>query len=142
LIQSRRKAFSDFPYRLLLRQSQERSFFYKWLGYPGTFRSVNPFISALVPFLIGALALLMVSNIRYYSFKDMAYFKTKPFGSTLIAIALLFIILIEPEFTLFVGTLGYVISGPVYTLALKIRKPVPEETTHPKETPAGPDGRQ
>ena len=54
--------------------------------------------------------------------------------------SLLFIIVIEPEFTLFVGTLGYVISGPVYTLILKLRKPVPEETTRLKEKPIGSDG--
>ena len=136
-----KKSFLGLPIPAAAAAIAGTVLFYKWLGYPGTFRSVNPFISALVPFLIGALALLMVSNIRYYSFKDMAYFKTKPFGSTLIAIALLFIILIEPEFTLFVGTLGYVISGPVYSLVLKIRKPVSEETTRPKETPTGPDGR-
>jgi CDP-diacylglycerol--serine O-phosphatidyltransferase len=115
--------------------------FYKWLGYPGAFKSVNPFISPLMPLLVGVLAFLMVSNIRYYSFKDMAYFKRRPFRSTVTAIFLLVVILSRPELALFVGTLGYVVSGPVYSLMLKIRKPVSEEATRLKEMPTGPDGR-
>ncbi len=114
--------------------------FYKWLGYPGTFKSFNPFISALAPLFVYTLAFLMVSNVRYYSFKDMAYFKRRPFRSTVTAIILLVIILSEPQFTLFVATLCYAISGPIYSLILKVRKPVSEETSHPKETPTNPDG--
>ena len=114
--------------------------FYRWLGYPGTFKSLSPFISALVPFLVYALAFLMVSNVRYYSFKDLAFFKSKPFGSTLMAILLLIIILSQPALTLFIGTLGYAISGPVYTLILKLRKPA-EELTRLKERPANQDDR-
>ena len=114
--------------------------FYAWLGYKGGFKPVNPIVFPLVPLLVGGLAFLMVSNIRYYSFKDMAYFKRRPFRSTVFSIALLVTIFSEPQLTLFVGTLGYAISGPVYSLILKLRKPVPEETTHLKERPAGPDG--
>ena len=115
--------------------------FYKWLGYPGAFKSVNPFISALMPLLVGGLAFLMVSNIRYYSFKDMAYFKRRPFRSTITIILLLFILGMGRELIFFVGILSYVFSGPVYSLILKIRKPVPEETTRLKERPIGPGGR-
>jgi CDP-diacylglycerol--serine O-phosphatidyltransferase len=106
-----------------------------WLQYRGVLKSV------FMPLLIYTLAFLMVSNIRYYSFKDMSYFKGKPFRSTVAAIMLIVIILSEPKITLFLGTLGYVFSGPVYSLILKMRKPISEETTHLKETPTGPDGR-
>jgi CDP-diacylglycerol--serine O-phosphatidyltransferase len=106
-----------------------------WLKYRGVLKSI------FMPLLIYTLAFLMVSNIRYYSFKDMSYFKGKPFKSTVAAIALIVIILFEPKITLFLATLGYVVSGPIYSLMLKIRKPVPEEATRLKETPIDPDGR-
>ncbi len=136
-----KKSFLGLPIPAAAAAIAGTVLFYGWLGYKGGFRAVSPYISALVPLLIYALAFLMVSNIRYYSFKDMTYFKHKPFRSTVAAIMLLVIILSEPQITLFVGTLGYVFSGPVYSLILKIGKPVSEGTTHLKETPTGPDGR-
>ncbi len=84
--------------------------FYSWLGF-----AVSP-QSIFMPILIYILAFLMVSDVRYYSFKDMGYFKGRPFRSTMAAIMLLVIIFIEPEVTLFFITSAYALSGPVYTL--------------------------
>jgi CDP-diacylglycerol---serine O-phosphatidyltransferase len=84
--------------------------FYSWLGYTISPRSFT------IPILIYILAFLMVSDVRYYSFKDMGYFKGRPFRSTMAAIMLLVIIFIEPEVTLFLIIAGYALSGPVYTL--------------------------
>ena len=106
-----------------------------WLQYRGVLKSI------FMPLLIYILAFLMVSNIRYYSFKDLSYFKGRPFRSTVAAIMLIVIILSEPKITLFLATLGYVISGPIYSLMLKIKKPVSEEATHPKETSTSPNDR-
>ena len=136
-----KKSFLGLPIPAAAAAIAGSVLFYGWLGYKGGFRTTSPYLSVLVPLLIYALAFLMVSNIRYYSFKDMTYFKHKPFRSTVTAIMLLVIILSEPQVTLFVGTLGYVFSGPVYSLILKIRKPVSEEVTRLKETPTGPDDR-
>jgi len=85
--------------------------FYSWLGYLSGFKTV------LMPILIYILAFLMVSEVRYYSFKEMGFFKGKPFRSTVTAIMILVIVFIEPQLTLFAGTFAYVLSGPVYTLA-------------------------
>jgi CDP-diacylglycerol---serine O-phosphatidyltransferase len=136
-----KKSFLGLPIPAAAAAIAGSVLFYGWLGYKGGFRTTSPYLSALVPFLIYALAFLMVSNIRYYSFKDMSYFKGRPFRSTVTAILLLVILLSKPEFMLFIGTLGYAVSGPIYSLILKVRKPVSEEITHLKETPAGPDGR-
>ncbi len=107
-----------------------------WLQYRSILKSV------LMPLLIYVLAFLMVSNIRYYSFKDMSYIKGKPFRATVAAIMLIVIVLIEPKVTLFLVTMGYVFSGPVYSLMLKLKKPVPEETiVRSKENPADSNGR-
>ncbi len=97
--------------------------FYSWLGFKGELKSI------LMPILIYILAFLMVSDVRYYSFKDMAFFKGKPFRSTVAAILGLVIVFIEPQITLFVGTFAYLLSGPVYTL-VKGRKIRGEEAAH------------
>jgi CDP-diacylglycerol--serine O-phosphatidyltransferase len=128
-----KKSFLGLPIPAAAAAIAGSVLFCGWLGYKGGFRATSSYISALVPFLIYALAFLMVSNIRYYSFKDMTYFKHKPFRSTVTAIMLLVIILSEPQVTLFVGTLGYVFSGPVYSLILKIRKPALEDATRLRE---------
>jgi CDP-diacylglycerol--serine O-phosphatidyltransferase len=97
--------------------------FYSWLAYPGELKTV------FMPILIYILAFLMVSDVRYYSFKDMAFFKGKPFRSTVGAIMMLVIIFLEPQITLFVLTFAYVLSGPVYTLVRR-KKIILEDAAH------------
>ena len=102
----------------------------------------NLFITAravFVPILVFLLAILMVSNVRYYSFKDMEFLKRRPFGSTVIGILLLVIVAIEPEFMLIAITLGYAISGPVYTL-VKRKKIILEDARPTTEAQAGKGG--
>jgi CDP-diacylglycerol--serine O-phosphatidyltransferase len=78
------------------------------------------------PILVYALAFLMVSNVRYHTFKDMAFLKNRPFESIVVAVLLFVIILIEPEIMLFVFTVAYVLSGPVVRL-VRGRRAIPEE---------------
>ncbi|MBA4416653.1 MAG: CDP-diacylglycerol--serine O-phosphatidyltransferase [Syntrophus sp. (in: bacteria)] len=107
--------------------------FYTWLGFPGGIQTV------LMPILIYILAFLMVSDVRYYSFKDLGYFKGRPFRSTVAAIMLLVIIFIEHEVTLFIITFGYALSGPVYTL-LSRKKIMIEDMDRSRENSADQDG--
>jgi CDP-diacylglycerol--serine O-phosphatidyltransferase len=107
--------------------------FYSWLGYPDGIKTI------FVPILIYVLAFLMVSDVRYYSFKDMSFFKGRPFRSTVAAILFLVIIFIEPEVSLFIVTFGYVLSGPAYTLLVR-KKVTLENVPRPKENQAGQDG--
>lgn len=76
-------------------------------GGSGTIQKVSILV------LIYVLALLMVSNLRYYSFKDPELFKRQPFGFLVLAIFLIIIIVAQPEIVLFGLFLGYVVSGPV-----------------------------
>jgi CDP-diacylglycerol--serine O-phosphatidyltransferase len=62
--------------------------------------------------LIYFLAFLMVSNFKYYSFKDPELIKRQPFGFLVFAVILLIVIAAEPVLMLFVIFLCYVISGP------------------------------
>jgi CDP-diacylglycerol--serine O-phosphatidyltransferase len=63
--------------------------------------------------LIYVLAFLMVSNIRYPSFKDLALFKRKPF-STLVAMILIIVVMVaQPVIMLFTFSFIYFLIGPV-----------------------------
>jgi CDP-diacylglycerol--serine O-phosphatidyltransferase len=90
--------------------------------------------------MVYGLSFLMVSNIKYFSFKKVELFKRHPF-QTLVATVLLFVLVAAaPEIMGFPLMCAYVISGPVSTY-LYYRKPaVPEkpEEESPAPKPAGP----
>lgn len=71
-----------------------------------------------VPALIITLAvgLLMVSNIRYRSFKDLDLKGKIPFFTMLIVVLVFVFISIDPPQVLFAIFFGYAMSGPVVTL--------------------------
>jgi len=66
--------------------------------------------------LAAAMGLLMVSNIRYYSFKEVDFKNRVPFIALVIMILVFVVISSHPPTVLFFGFLIYVISGPVLTL--------------------------
>ncbi len=67
----------------------------------------------VIPVLLGTL---MVSNVRYYSFKDFDLRRRVPFVSVLLMVVLLVFASIDPPIMLFGGFLVYAVSGPVLTL--------------------------
>lgn len=81
-----------------------------YLGGEGRFP--NPMI------MIGtaAIALFMVSSIKYYSFKDLNYFARKPFMSFVLIVVILVIVVAEPQIMLFTFSFGYSLSGPLWGL--------------------------
>ena len=90
------------------------------LGGSGTIQK----ISVLV--LIYVLAMLMVSNFRYYSFKDPELFKRQPFWILVILIFLIIVIVAQPEISLFSLAFAYMISGPIgylYSFSRRPRRP-------------------
>ncbi|GAB7027006.1 CDP-diacylglycerol--serine O-phosphatidyltransferase [Geotalea toluenoxydans] len=85
-------------------------------GWPSSFKKLA------ILLLIYFLALLMVSNVRYYSFKDPELIKRQPFAFLVLAVILLIVIAAEPVIMLFVIFCGYMLSGPVgYVLTLPRR---------------------
>ncbi|RLB03855.1 MAG: CDP-diacylglycerol--serine O-phosphatidyltransferase [Deltaproteobacteria bacterium] len=66
--------------------------------------------------LIYLLAFLMVSNIRYHSFKDLELLKRKPFGTLVAVILAIVVVMAEPEIVLFVFASVYLILGPLNSL--------------------------
>ncbi|MEQ6918786.1 CDP-diacylglycerol--serine O-phosphatidyltransferase [Halomonas aquatica] len=75
----------------------------------------------LMLFVVGAAGILMVSNIRYYSFKDVDLKGPVPFVF-LLAIVLGFVVIsIEPSVMLLLLFSTYVASGPVMALMRKMK---------------------
>lgn len=79
-------------------------------GIPGTE------IAILVAPITVLTAVLMVSNIRYHSFKQIDLKGKVPFVTILITVLIFAAISLDPPTVLFILTLGYGLSGPVCTL--------------------------
>ena len=63
-----------------------------------------------------AAALLMVSNIRYYSFKDLDLRGRIPFVVLLVMVLVFGFISLDPPLIMMLGFVGYTISGVLFTL--------------------------
>ena len=92
--------------------------------------------TVFIPILIYILAFLMVSDVRYFSSKNLAFFKGRPFRSTVTAVLLIVIIFLEPRITLFGLTFAYLLSGPIYTLAERKKIILEDAASHQKDNPA------
>jgi len=89
--------------------------YYK-LGGTGHFNHIAVLISVFV------LSLFMVSNIKYYSFKDLNFFAKKPFMSFVLIVCILVVVIAEPQIMIFTFIAGYSLSGPVWFVAKVYRK--------------------
>jgi CDP-diacylglycerol--serine O-phosphatidyltransferase len=63
--------------------------------------------------LIYVLAFLMVSSIRYPSFKNLELLKRKPFGSLVAMILIIVVMVAQPVIMLFTFSFIYLLIGPV-----------------------------
>lgn len=105
---------------------------YYYLGGEGHFSNLAVMISVI------ALALFMVSSIKYYSFKDLNFFSRKPFMSFVLIVLILVIVIAEPEIMMFTFAFGYSLSGPVWTLyrfVHKLLKDIRTKRTDCQENP-------
>lgn len=64
-------------------------------------------------FLTITLGILMVSNIKYRSFKDLDFKSHRSFGILVMVVFLLIIIAYNPSIMMFIMMIGYVASGPL-----------------------------
>lgn len=85
-----------------------------WVCYQNEWQ--NLFISILTAVFAVAASTLMVSNLRYYSFKELDFGGKVPFLYVLLLIILFVAIALNPSVVLFVGFSIYALSGPVLTL--------------------------
>jgi CDP-diacylglycerol--serine O-phosphatidyltransferase len=103
------------------------------LGGTGTARHVTILI------MIYVLSCLMVSTMKYYSFKHAELFKKMGFNVLVVVVMLFIVIAAEPAIACFIIMLSYVISGPFTTLWLRKKRQseaaVSEELNTPHEKP-------
>jgi CDP-diacylglycerol--serine O-phosphatidyltransferase len=95
---------------------------FTWLTYQSSEPQV--FISVLAALLTVSMAVLMVSNIRYYSFKELDFKGKVPFLHILLIVILFVAIAMSPSLVLFIGFLSYALYGPLKTLVAlhRVRK--------------------
>ena len=87
---------------------------YNWAG---------PDVSYITLGLAMSSGLLMVSNFRYYSFKDVDLRGRVPFLKAIVVMLAFAVVFANPPLTLFLLAAGYAISGPAFTLiALRRRR--------------------
>ncbi|OGP77484.1 MAG: CDP-diacylglycerol--serine O-phosphatidyltransferase [Deltaproteobacteria bacterium RBG_16_64_85] len=86
-----------------------------YLGGSGSFRHLTLLLTIYV------LAFLMVSTVRYNSFKDLEAFRRRPFNTLVVFIFLALLLAAEPQIIIFLFSLTYVVSGPIGELVSVIR---------------------
>jgi CDP-diacylglycerol--serine O-phosphatidyltransferase len=72
--------------------------------------------------LVYVLSFFMVSTIRFYSFKELSAFTAHPFSWMVTAILVFSLVASRPRLLGFIIFLGYLVSGPLYTLFLLSRR--------------------
>jgi CDP-diacylglycerol--serine O-phosphatidyltransferase len=76
-------------------------------------QSVNPFVILV---MLYTLSFLMVSTIKYNSFKRPELFRSMGFNSLVVALLILIFIAAQPQIALFSIGLLYTLSGPISSL--------------------------
>lgn len=85
-----------------------------WAGISNGFD--KSLITSIALPLTFACGVLMVSTVRYYSFKDLDLHGKVPFIVMLVLVLVFALIASDPPIVLFGGFMLYALSGPVYTL--------------------------
>ena len=65
---------------------------------------------------------MMVSNVSYYSFKDIDFHNKVPFMAMLVVVMIFVFAAIDPPITLFGCFMLYALSGPILSLFRRYRK--------------------
>jgi CDP-diacylglycerol--serine O-phosphatidyltransferase len=76
---------------------------------------------ALLLLLTYALAGLMVSNVKYFSFKETGLYRRQPFWILVAVIIVLKLLIAEPQIMLFAGFSLYAASGPARWVLKRLR---------------------
>ncbi len=85
-----------------------------WIGADQGIPGSN--VSWLAAFLTALAGLLMVSNFRYRSFKDLDLRNRVPFVAAIVIMLGFALVYLHPPVILFLGFLTYALSGPVFAL--------------------------
>ena len=87
-----------------------------YLGGSGSFKHIAVLLTIYV------LAFLMVSTIRFNSFKDLEPFRRRPFNTLVVFVFLALLLAMEPQVMIFLLISGYIVSGPVGEIVQMVRQ--------------------
>jgi CDP-diacylglycerol--serine O-phosphatidyltransferase len=110
------KVFNGLPIPAAASVIATTVIFFYFIGSEGKFHN------SYITYSVIILALLMVSNIKYYSFKGMNLRSRVPFTFILMVVGILLVIYYKPEIIAFVVMVGYAISGPIWWVAKFAKK--------------------
>ncbi len=91
-----------------------------WASFDYGFQGDQQGILALL--IIVFAGAMMVSNISYYSFKDIDFQNKVPFMAMLIVVLVFVFAAIDPPVTLFGCFMIYALSGPIISVVRRVRK--------------------
>ncbi len=91
-----------------------------WACFDNGIKGEDVSIIALV--IIVFAGVMMVSNVSYYSFKDIDFKNKVPFMAMLIVVMIFVFAAINPPITLFACFMLYALSGPVISIMRRFRK--------------------
>ncbi|MEA3276654.1 MAG: CDP-diacylglycerol--serine O-phosphatidyltransferase [Pseudomonadota bacterium] len=86
-----------------------------WIGADHSIDGAD--VSWLAAFITALVGLLMVSNFRFHSFKEIDVRGRVSFIAAVVLMLGFAVVFLHPPIVLFAGFLSYAISGPVLTLA-------------------------
>lgn len=118
------KTFNGLPIPAAAMVIVTSVLFWDFMGGTGTLH--NP----VIPVATVALALLMVSSVKYYSFKDLNFFARKPFMTFVLIVLIFVVIVMQPQIMFFAIAVSYALSGPswlAYQTITKKKKELTEE---------------
>lgn len=92
----------------------------------------HPLVNIIAVIITISVGVLMVSNIRYYSFKGFDFRSRVPFVVLVAIVMVIAVISSEPPVILFIGFSLYALSGPIFTL-VELRKKQKARHRHNKE---------
>ncbi len=95
-------------------------------------------VSYLILVVTGVTGLLMVSNFRYKSFKEVDIRGKVPFFSIVVIMLALAVVIVQPPLVLFLMFLLYAISGPVLTLFHLRRRRAERKSVTPRGSDEAP----
>jgi len=110
------KVFNGLPIPAAAAVVAGSVLFYGYVGGTDHFNHISILLAVV------ALALLMVSNVKFYSFKDVNYFSRKPFITLVLVVFVFTVIVMEPQLMIFTLAVGYALSGPVWSCYKFVRK--------------------
>ncbi|MFM1895051.1 MAG: hypothetical protein RLZZ385_125 [Pseudomonadota bacterium] len=108
--------------------------FVTWVGYKYNVE-VTPLVAFLMAILTVFAGLLMISNYKYYSFKEMHFRGTVPYMVLVLLVVLLVLIAQNPHEVLLTMCVVYATSGPLVWLYRRHLSPARLKSTG--ETPSG-----